>query len=69
MLYLSKQVLFFRHLVVFLTGSKKNPKKLIYFCRTDIVPILLKRDYFVLLAEGLPVFLVAHKALEVLGHA
>lgn len=49
--------------------GQKNPNKLIYLCRTDTVPILLRWDYFVLLAESLPVFLEAYNALEVLGHA
>lgn len=48
--------------------GQKSPKKSVYLCRTDIVPNLLKWDYFVLLAESLPVFLVAYNALEVLGH-
>lgn len=48
---------------------QKKAKKLIYLCRSDIVPVLVKLDYFVMLAENLPVFLVAYNALEVLGQA
>jgi len=52
----------------FLTGSKK-PKELICLGRADILPILLKLDFFVLLAESLPVFLIACHALEMFGSA
>lgn len=67
--YFSDVLLFFwlGRNIDFYTGSK-NPKKSVYLCRADIVPVLLKWDYFVLLAESLPVFLVAYNALEVLGH-
>lgn len=68
MLFLCKYILllnFFRCSIVFFTGFKKR----IYLDRSDVVPTLLKLDDFVLLAETLPIFLMAYHALEVFGRA